>query len=46
MNKINKIHVINNTCDTEENGTTTCNKANPFLHQGNPHDIIIGNPLI
>ena len=26
---------INNTCDTEENGTTTCIK-------GNPYDIIIG----
>ena len=30
--------IINNTCDTEENGTATCIK-------GNPHDII-GNPLV
>ena len=31
--------IINKTCDTEENGTTTC-------IDGNPHDAIIGIPLV
>ena len=31
--------IINNICDTEENGTATC-------IEGNAQDIITGNPLV
>ena len=31
--------IINYTCNTEENGTTTCIK-------GNPHDVIIGETTL
>ena len=41
----NERKIINNTCNTEENGTATNIRGNPCLHQVNPHDIIIGKPL-
>ena len=34
------------TCDTEENCTIACIKENPYLCQGNPHDVITVNPLV
>ena len=34
------------TYDTEENCTIACIKENPHLCQGNPHNVIILNPLV